>query len=185
MELGDQEGAFTPCDDSRVQRKKKDTSSLLAKTQPMKSYGLFYYTPPNFLFPYKSILLSLPHDDLHMVHHGCRPQIATFCWFWINQSFLENYLVVYFQLRRQKTRRSWESQFLSRLIRSLGSWGRERGLEFSRRRKGQMSFFSSKLGANDYMIEQLILLKDMFFLRLCSNDYITTMYPAWEHVSPS
>ena len=45
----------------------------------------------------------------------------------------------------------WESQFLGRLIRSLGSprrrersgnsWSRDRGLEFSRRRKGQTFFF--------------------------------------------
>ena len=43
----------------------------------------------------------------------------------------------------------WESQFLGRLIRSLwsprrrkvwGSWGRDRVLKFSRRRKGQMFF---------------------------------------------
>ena len=26
--------------------------------------------------------------------------------------------------------------------------------------------------------KKLILLKDMFFLKLCTNDYITTMYPA-------
>ena len=71
MQLGDQQGALTPYDDSRVQREKKDTSSFLAKTHPMKSYGLFYYGPPNFLFLYKNILLSLPHGDLHMVHHGC------------------------------------------------------------------------------------------------------------------
>ena len=33
-------------------RKKKDASFFLARTQPIKSHGLFaYYSPPNFLFP--------------------------------------------------------------------------------------------------------------------------------------
>ena len=31
---------------------------------------------------------------------------------------------------------------------------------------------------------QLILLKE-FFLKLCKNDYVTTMYPAGGHASPS
>ena len=30
--------------------------------------------------------------------------------------------------------------------------------------------------ANDHTTEQLILLKGMFFLNLCTNDYMTTMY---------
>ena len=33
-----------------------------------------------------------------------------------------------------------------------------------------------KLRANDYTTKQLILLKDMFFLKLCTNDFIRTMY---------
>ena len=38
----------------------------------------------------------------------------------------------------------------------------------------------------ELMITQnLILLKGMFFLRLCTNDYITTMFLARGHVSPS
>ena len=41
--------ALTPSDDSRAQQ--KDTSPLLARTQPMKSHRLFvYYGHPNFLF---------------------------------------------------------------------------------------------------------------------------------------
>ena len=183
MELGDQKGALTPCDDSSVQREKKETSSFLEKTQPMKSYGLFYCGPPNFLFLYNSILLSLPHGNLHMVHHGCRSQIATFCWFWISQSLLEKYLGVYFHSTRQKTRSSRESQFLGRLISSLGSPRRKEGSGVLKERKGQ-TFFSMP-GANDYTTKQLILLNDMFFLKLCTNDYIAKMYPAWGHVSPS
>ena len=31
---------------------------------------------------------------------------------------------------------------------------------------------------NDYTTKQLILLKDVFFLKLCTNDYIRTMCPA-------
>ena len=33
--------------------------------------------------------------------------------------------------------------------------------------------------------KQVVLLKGMFFLKLCTNDYITTMYVAWGLVSPS
>ena len=32
-----------------------------------------------------------------------------------------------------------------------------------------------KARMNDYTTKQLILLKCMFFLKLCTNDYITTM----------
>lgn len=72
VELGDQKKMLSyPVTIAKPNKKKKDTSSFLAKTHPMKSYGLFYYGLPNFLFLYKSILLSLPHGDLHMVHHGC------------------------------------------------------------------------------------------------------------------
>ena len=37
--------------------------------------------------------------------------------------------------------------------------------------------------ANDYTTKQLILLKGVFFLKLCANDYMTTMYLAQGHVS--
>ena len=110
-------------------------------------------------------------------------QITTFCWFWINQSLLEKYLGVYFHSRRQKTRSSWESQLLGRLIRSLGSPVRKESSGVLKERKEQTFF--SKSGANDHTTKQLILLNDMFFLKLCTNDYITTMYAAWGHVSPS
>ena len=45
------------------------------------------------------------------------------------------------------------------------------------------NFFKPR--ANDYTTKQFILLKGMFFLKLCSNDYIITMYLAWGHISPS
>ena len=45
-------------------------------------------------------------------------------------------------------------------------------------------FFFFKPRANDCTTKQLILLKDMLSLKLCTNDYITTMYTAWGHVSP-
>ena len=45
--------------------------------------------------------------------------------------------------------------------------------------------FFFKPRANDYTTKQLILLKGMFFLKFCTNDYITTMYLAQGHVSPS
>ena len=60
VELGDQKKMLSyPVTIAKPNKKKKDTSSFLAKTHPMKSYGLFYYGLPNFLFLYKSILLSL------------------------------------------------------------------------------------------------------------------------------
>ena len=44
------------------------------------------------------------------------------------------------------------------------------------------TFFKPR--ANDYTTKPLILLKGMFFLKLCTNDYITTMYLAGWCVSP-
>ena len=81
---------------------------------------------------------------------------------------------------------SWESQFLGRLIRSLGSPRRRKGSRVLKEEKRTKVFFSSlKRRANDYTTKQLILLKGMFSLKLCTNDYITAMCPAWGHVSPS
>ena len=83
-------------------------------------------------------------------------------------------------MKRQKD----ESQFLGRLIRSPGSPRRRKGLGFYRRRKGQTFFFPLyilshiklsffffffKPGTDDYTIQ----------FKLCTRDYITTMYPAW------
>ena len=45
--------------------------------------------------------------------------------------------------------------------------------------------FFFKPRANDYTTKQLILLMDMVFLKLCTSDYIPTMYPALGHISPS
>lgn len=52
-------------------RKKKDSSSFLTRTQPTKSHGLVYYSPPNFLFSSMKVL-SFPYcgEDLHLAHHG-------------------------------------------------------------------------------------------------------------------
>ena len=52
---------------------------------------------------YKNVLLPSWSGDLHVAHHGCRPWIAVFCWYWINHlyfwilnkpSLLEKYLAV-------------------------------------------------------------------------------------------
>ena len=67
----------------------------------------------------------------------------------------------------------WESQFLGRLIRNLGSLRRKKGSGALKEEKRTNHFFSSKSWANDYTTKQLILLKDMFFLKLCTNDYVT------------
>ena len=38
-------------------------------------------------------------------------------------------------------------------------------------------FFSFKPRVDDCTTKQLMLLKDMFFLKFCTKDYITKMYP--------
>ena len=104
---------------------------------------------------------------------------------------------------------SWESQFLGKMIRSPGSLRRRKGFRALEeeigiwssqgREKDKKNFFFFKPRADDCTTKQvilkkktkknkkkqLILLKDMLFFKLCTNDYITTMYPAWGHVSPS
>ena len=63
---------------------RRDSSSSLSRTQPIKSHRLFLIHSLQLPFPfYKSILL-LPCGGLHMAHHGCRSQTAILCWFWIN-----------------------------------------------------------------------------------------------------
>ena len=57
-----------------------------------------------------------------------------------------------------------------------GVWGSQRGdrgLEFSRRRKGQMSFFFFFSFKLETMITQ-----QTTQIKLCTKDYITTVYPA-------
>jgi len=61
---------------AELNRKKKDFSSPI-RTGHEKPWIHFYYCP----FPhYKNVLPLLPHGDLHMAYHGCRPRIAIFCW---------------------------------------------------------------------------------------------------------
>ena len=62
---------------AETNRKKKDSSSFLVRTQPMKSHGHLVYTalPTSFAL-YKSGLLPLPCRDLHM---ALGPQIAILC----------------------------------------------------------------------------------------------------------
>ena len=96
--MGDQKGELSQTAMiAEPNRKKKDSSSFLERTQPMKSHGLLvHYKPFQVPFPlYKSVLLPLLCRDLHVALHSCRPQIAILCWSWINPSFLEKYLAVY------------------------------------------------------------------------------------------
>ena len=57
---------------------------------------LFTIALPGIFLLYKSALLPLPYGDLHVARHGCRPQIALFCWSWINSSLPEKELAAYF-----------------------------------------------------------------------------------------
>ena len=79
---------------------------------------------------------------------------------------------------------SWESQFLGRLMRSLGSLRRRKWSGVLQEEKSSNLFFF-KHRADHCATKQLTLLKDMFCLKLCTDDYITTMYTAWGHVFPS
>ena len=47
----------------------------------------------------------------------------------------------------------------------------------------RLAFFKPR--ANDWTTKQFILLRGMFFLKLCTNGYIETMNVAWGHDSPS
>ena len=60
---------------------------------------------------------------------------------------------------------------------SLGSWRKREGSGILKEEKRTNVFFV-KPTANDCTTKQLILLKDILSLKLCTNDYITTMYPA-------
>ena len=56
-----------------------------------------------------------------------------------------------------------------------GVWGSrstDRGLEFSRRRKGQTFFFSTFLSLSP----ELMIIQQTTQFKLCTKDYITTMY---------
>ena len=56
---------------SQTGKKKKKTSSFLARTQPMKSHGFCSILPSHLPFPfYQSVLLLLPSETLNMVHLG-------------------------------------------------------------------------------------------------------------------
>ena len=79
-------------------KKKKDSSSFLARSQPMKSHGwalcLLYLSQLPFPL-HKSVLLPFPCGNLYMAHHGYRPWTAVLYWSQINPSFLEKNLAVY------------------------------------------------------------------------------------------
>ena len=84
------------------------------------------------------------------------------------------------------------SQFLGRLInpesprRREWSGALEEGIEVLSSQGGEKNKFCFffKPRADDCTTKQLILLKDMFSLKLCTNVYVTTMYPARKQVSP-
>ena len=56
---------------------------------------IVYDSPPNFLLPSIKVFSFCCLRDLHVAHHGCRPQTAMFCLFQINLYFSNKYLAVY------------------------------------------------------------------------------------------
>ena len=79
---GDQKGALPrSVTVTEPNRKKKDFSSFLAKTQPMKSHGLFvYFSASNFLF---LSIKAFSFPCLWGLAQGCRHWIAILYWIWI------------------------------------------------------------------------------------------------------
>ena len=60
--------------------KTKDSSSLLARAQPMKTHKLFIYSsPPSCLFSSIKKFSFPSHLRTCMWLHGCRPQTAVLC----------------------------------------------------------------------------------------------------------
>ena len=124
-------------------RKKKGSSSFLARTQPMKNHGLRFLKPSQLpLPPYKSVLRPLPCRGLHISRHGCRLQTVILCWSQINSHLLEKYLAVYlFQVNilvaltgtREDPRRLqgwWANKCFTYKLSSLGSLLFSPALEF-------------------------------------------------------
>ena len=122
---------------------------------------------------------------------------------WINKLWSIQTMKYYIVLKinelpnHENTWRNRERQFLKQADKDSGDPEEEegvqgpqggRGLGPLRRRKEQ--FFSPIFRVlaiyiyvfffrtNDYTTKQLIFLKGMFSLKLCTNDYITTMFPA-------
>ena len=73
-------GPSCPMKTAEPTKKKKDSSSFLARTHSMRIHGLF--SLPNFLFLAIKVF-SFPSwgGNLHMGSCGCRPEIAFLCWF--------------------------------------------------------------------------------------------------------
>ena len=68
------EGVLMPCDNSRAQ--KEEECILFFPGKDSIRVSLFSLAP-QLPFPiYKSVFLPLPHGDLHVAHHSCRPQTA-------------------------------------------------------------------------------------------------------------
>lgn len=76
---------------AETHRKKKGSSSFLARMLPMKNHGLCPVEPSQLLFlPIK--VLSHP---CHISHWDCRLQTVILCWSQINSHRLEEHLAVY------------------------------------------------------------------------------------------
>ena len=91
---------------------------------------------------------------------------------WVNlaiQGTLKNLL----QHHSSKASILSHSVFFSPTLTSIHD--RDKGLEFSRRRKRQTFFFSTFLSLSP----ELMIIQQTTQFKLCTKDYITTMYPAW------
>lgn len=93
IELGDQKAELSCPMMTAEHNRKKDSSSFLARTQPMKGHRLCLLGPFQYPFPFdNNVLLPLLGGDLLGVCHGCRPWTAILCCTQINPSLLEKYL---------------------------------------------------------------------------------------------
>ena len=95
--------------------------------------------------------------------------------------------------RRRREDRGWDGGMASAtrwtwVWVNSGSWwwtGRPGMLRFMGSQRVGHDWMTEPNWLNVYTTKHLILFKGMFFLKLCINYYIPTMYLAWGHVSPS
>ena len=143
------------------------------------------------------------------LRHGCLVERSKQCWSWPSDYIympLSSCQILFShpepKLLQLNPRRAWilhitlvgsYSLLPDERVSSYEGWyevqgpqGGDSGLEFSRRRKEQMSFFFStflSLSHTNFFFfslsQELMITQQTTQFKLCTEDYITTMYPAW------
>ena len=81
---------------AETNREKKDSSSSLVRTQPVKSHGLFFAATalPTSLTFLENLCPFLAILDLHVTHRGWRSWNAIFCWYAFAGEISDNVFVL-------------------------------------------------------------------------------------------